>query len=133
MDKIQTELIKKILFGILAFFVGIIIGLTTESFFRDLIQDIFRGATFHKIKFIGKNFYIFSNKFHVLSFGIAFLILTLENIQQEFYRALKRIVVSLLIFSITLVGISAMNAHLKLIECTACEDGILKLHWNAIN
>ena len=39
---------------------------------------------------------------------------------------------TLLIFGIALFGISALDANMKIIECTACDDGIRKLHWNEI-
>jgi len=38
----------------------------------------------------------------------------------------------LTIFGIVLIGISALDANMKIIECTACDDGIRKLHWNEI-
>ncbi|WP_298343029.1 hypothetical protein [uncultured Algibacter sp.] len=46
---------------------------------------------------------------------------------------LKNGILSLLIFGILLIGISAIDANMKIIECTACNDGIRKLHWNEIN
>ncbi|UMB61421.1 hypothetical protein MHL31_04255 [Lutibacter sp. A80] len=124
---------KKITFGILAFIIGIGIAFYSESFFRGVIQDIFKWSTSDKIKFIGKNFYVFSNKFYFITFGIGLLILTLENLNQELTQMLKNGILSILIFVIILIGISAVDANMKIIECTACNDGIRKLNWNEIN
>jgi len=124
---------KKIIFGILAFIIGIGIALYSESFFRDIIQDIYRWSTSDKIKFVGKNMYIFSNKTYYITLGIVPLILTLENLNQKLTQVLKSGIICVLIFSILLIGISAIGANQKIVECTACDDGIRKLHWNEIN
>jgi hypothetical protein len=127
------KLKKKKLFVILAMIIGVGIAFYSESFLREVIQHIFKWSTSDKIKFIGKNFYVFSNKLYFLTFGIAFLIMTLENMNQKIAQILKSGVLSFLIFVITLVCISAINANMKIIECTACDDGIRKLNWNEIN
>lgn len=121
------------MYGILAFIIGIGIACYSESFFRSLIQAIFKWSTSDKIQFVGKNFFAFSNKLYFITFGIGFLILTIENLNQKCTQVLKNGIISFLIFGILLVGISAMDANIKIMECTACDDGIRKLHWNEIN
>ncbi|MDP5105610.1 MAG: hypothetical protein NWQ31_05500, partial [Polaribacter sp.] len=79
---------KKITFGIFSFIIGIVIAYYSESFFREIIQDIYKWSTSNKIKFVGKNFYIFSNKLYFITFGIGLLILTLENLNQEHIQML---------------------------------------------
>jgi hypothetical protein len=125
-------LIKKIIFGTLAFIIGIGIALYSESFFREIIQDVFKWSTSDKIKFVGKNMYIFSNKLYYITFGIAPLILTIENLNHKTTQILKNGIVFFLIFGIALIGIAAIDANIKVMECTACDDGIRKLHWNGI-
>lgn len=125
-------MIKKIVFGILAFIVGVGIAYHSESFFRDLIQNIFIWSTSDTIQFIGKNFFVFSNKLYFLTFGIGLLILTLENLNQKTIHILKNVIIYLILFGISLIAISAIDANIKVIECTACEDGIRKLHWNEV-
>lgn len=124
---------QNLFFGILAFIAGILIAYFSESFLRSLIQDIFIWSTTDKIKFVGKDFYVFSNKLYYITFGLYLLILVLDNIKQEPLQLLKRGILSLLIFGISLVIISSIDANLKLVECTACDDGTRKLHWNEIN
>lgn len=132
-QKTNPKLIKKIILGILVFIIGIVIAYYSESFFRGIIQDIFKWSTSDKIQFVGKNFFVFSNKLYFLTFGIGFLILTLENLNVKLTQLLKNGLMSILIFGILLIGISAIDANLKIVECTACDDGIRKLHWNEIN
>ena len=126
-------MIKKIIFGILAFIIGILLAYYSESFFRGIIQDIYKWSTSNKIQFVGKNFFVFSNKLYFLTFGIGLLILTLENLNQKLTQILKSGIISLLIFGIFIIGISSIDAFGKVVECTACNDGIRKLDWNEIN
>ena len=59
--------------------------------------------------------------------------MTLENLNAKLTQLLKNGLISILIFGILLIGISAIDANFKIVECTACDDGIRKLHWNEIN
>jgi len=115
------------------FILGIKVAYHSESFFRNFIQDTFKWSTSNKIEFAGKNFYVFSNKLYFITFGITFLILILENLKQKATQILKRIIVNFLIFSIVLIIISAIDANIKVIQCTACDKGTRTLHWNDIN
>lgn len=124
---------KKITLGILSFIFGIVIAYFSELFFREFIQGIFIWSTSEKIKFVGKNFYAFSNKLYFISFGIGLLILTLQNLKRNLYEIFKSVIISLILFGIVLFGISSIDANFKVIECTACEDGIRKLNWNDVN
>lgn len=124
---------KKIIVGILAFIIGIGISFYSESLLRSLIQDVFQWSTSNKITFIGKNFFVFSNKSYFLIFGISLGIFSLANLNQKIIQMLKNCILYVLIFGIVLTGISAIDANLKIIECTACDDGTRKLHWNDIN
>lgn len=124
---------KKIIFGILAFIIGIGISLFSYSFFREQIQNIFLWSTSNRIRFTGKNFYLFGSNFYYLIIGISFLVLTLENLNQRLIGIFKNTIICLLIFGISLIGISAIDANIKVIECTACNEGIRSLHWNGIN
>lgn len=109
------------------------IGFYFESFFRGMIQDIFRLSTSDKIQFVGKNISIFSDRTFEYILGFALMIFLLENSNLKPKRILKNTVFCLLIFGISLIGFSAIDANIKVAECTACDDGIRKLHWNGIN
>ena len=113
--------------------IGIVIAYYSESFFRGTIQDVFKWSTSEKIKFVGKNFYVFSNKLYFITFGIGLLIITFENLNKRLTQILKNVIITSLIFGIILIGTSTVDANMKIIECTACKDGIRRLHWNEIN
>lgn len=122
----------KVVIGILAFIVGSFLAAVSESFFRTLIQDIFVWSTSGNIQFVGKGFYIFPNTLYMLMAGTAFVMLMLASFQRSGLQVLKGIIVFLVLFGISLVLISAIDAHFKLIACTACDDGIRKLGKNEI-
>ena len=126
-------MIKKGVIGIITFACGIGISLYSYSFFREQIQNVFQWTTFNGIQFTGKNFYIFSTNFYYASFGIAFLIFYLANSKSNLKRVIKNGITSILIFIVLVFGISAIDANLKLAQCTVCGNGVLKLHWNGIN
>lgn len=126
-------MIKKVLLGVLAYIIGIGIGVYFESFFRETIQDIFKFTTSNKIQFRGKNIYfsiggIFK---YILSFTL--MLFLFSNLNLKLKQVIKNTVILLLIFGISLFVISAINANLKVIECTACDNGIVRIHWNGIN
>lgn len=112
--------------------IGIVFAYFSESFFREQIQDIFRWTTNNKIKFGGKNFYLFGSDFLKVSFGICFAIFAYANSINSLKKILFNGIKLILIFGILVILISAINANLKVIECTACDDGILSLHWNKV-
>jgi len=126
-------LIKKALIGIIGFILGMSFGFYFEGFFRELIQDVFRFTTSDKIQFVGKNISIFSDRTFEYFLGFALMIFLLSNLNLKWNLIFKNTILCLLIFGISIFVISAIDANLKIIECTACENGIRKLHWNGIN
>jgi len=123
---------KIIIIGIVAFVIGILIAFYSEGFFRKQIQELYQWSTSNRIHFVGKNFYIFGNGFHYLSFGLTFSLFVLTNWNKKTNLIIKNGILTLLIFGIVLFGISVLDANMKIIECTDCNDGIRKLHWNEI-
>ncbi|VXB90593.1 conserved membrane hypothetical protein [Flavobacterium sp. 9AF] len=126
-------MLKKILFSLFAFTLGVLVAFLTEGFFRHSIQTIFVVSTSHKIIFVGKNFYLFLNNYYYFTFGVAFVILKVDNYNLKAKQILLNLIASLIIFMLFLIGIASLDAHLKLSQCTACNDGIRKIHWNTID
>lgn len=108
-------------------------GFYFEGFFREVIQDIFRFTTFDKIQFVGKNISLFNDRTFEYILGISLMIFFQANIEIKPKWILKNVILYLLIFGISIFLISAINANLKVIQCTVCDDGILKIRWNDIN
>jgi len=76
--------------------------------------------------------YIFSEKTFTYIIGLGISIFLLANLNLNSSRIFKNTILCLLLFGISIFGISAIYANFKIIECTACDDGILKIHWNGI-
>ncbi|WP_250432474.1 hypothetical protein [Hanstruepera flava] len=129
----EIDLIRKIVIGVIAFIFGMGLGFYFEGYFRGIIQDVFRFSTSDRIQFVGKNILIFSDRTFEYIFGLALMIFSLANIGLKPKRILKNIMLFLLIFGISIIGISAIDGNIKVAECTACDNGIRKIHWNEIN
>ncbi|WP_109683518.1 hypothetical protein [Xanthomarina spongicola] len=125
-------MIKRIIIGILFFASGIGIGIFSDSFFRQLIQDLFQWTTNNGIQFGGKDFYLFGNPISFISFGLTSLLFYHSNKTNKFSKILWNGIILIIIFGIGLISISALNAHFKIIECTACDNGIRRLGYNEI-
>lgn len=124
---------KKVILIIVALIIGLIISFLLESFFREQIQLIYKWTSSNHIKFIGKNFYISSGFFYYLSFATSFAIFGLLNFSQPTKRIILNGLFGTLIFILFVIVISSFDSNFKVMECTACENGIRKLHWNDIN
>ena len=124
---------KRIAIGIIAFVFGVAIALYLAGFFRELIQHIYVFATSNKIRFIGKNFYIYIDPVYYLSFAFATSLLVLSNWGKKYSTIIKNGILFISLFGIMIFIISAFDAHFKIIECTACGNGIRYLHWNEIS
>jgi len=125
--------IRRILIGIAFFVIGFGIAVYADSFFRQLIQDLFQWTTNNGIQFGGKDFYLFGNPVYFSSLGLVFLIFSIANKKEKIQKIALNGIILILIFGILLTAISALNANLKIIQCTACDDGIRRLGYNEIN
>lgn len=131
--KVVNKVIKRILIGIIFFITGFWAAIFNDLFFRRLIQDLFKWTTNNGIQFGGKDFYLFGNPLSFCSFGFVFLIFSIANKKERIQKTILNIAILLLIFGILLIGICTLDANLKLIECTACENGVRRLGYNEIN
>jgi len=127
------QLIKKISLGIAFFSIGFVLAVASYSFFRYAIQDLYQWSTGEHIQFSGKDFFLFGSQIFMLSCGLVFLLFYIANRHTNAVTVFGQAVLLLLVFSISIIGISAADAHLKIVECTACDDGILTMSHNAIN
>ena len=124
---------KRLIIGIIAFIFGVVVALYLASVFRVIIQDIYQLTTSNKIQFVGKNFYIFINPFYYFSFGFATSLLVLSNWGKKYLTIIKNGILFISIFGIMIFIISALDANFKVVECTACDNGIRHLHWNEVS
>lgn len=125
------KLIKKILLSIALFILGISLAYYSESFFRGIIQGLYRWTTSDGISFSGKNFYLFGSPLFFFGLASTFVVFYLINNKKS--QIFKNLALGSLLFILTLIVFSAIDANMKIIECTACDNGIRTLHWNDIN
>ena len=130
--KVIAILTSTVRFGI-ALVLGMAIAYLLYSFFREQIQHVYRWATFDRIDFIGKNFFLFANHFYYISFAITLTIFAQVNKNNSAKQIIKNVILLILIFAVSVIGISAINANAEIAACTTCGDGIRILHWNAVN
>ena len=126
-------MIKKVLLGIGFFALGYGIAFFADSHFRNLIHDLYLITTDNRIQFTGKNFHLFGDPFQFATFGLMFLIFTVAHLKSKIRKILQNAIILILIFGIALVVISGLNANMRIIECTACVDGIRRLSYNQID
>lgn len=126
-------MIKRTLIGFVLFVSGFGVAIFTDSFFRRLIQDLFQITTNDGIQFSGKDFYLFGNPIYPISFGLVFLIFGVAHNKVEKLKIVRNGILMILTFGILLIGFCSLDANLKIIECTTCDDGIRRLGYNEIN
>ena len=116
-----------------AFILGLTIGIMSEDSLHKLVRQLYESFTYNKIRFDIPKFdlYFFSIPF-IITLGIyfIFLIFLFSRISKN-----KRLINSILtlVFLVSFFLISCyFGANLKLVECTACDDGILILKYSDI-
>ena len=124
---------RKVIIGLVFFLIGVGLSIFLESFFRSTVLDLYQSTTNNGIQFVGKNFYLFASPVYYLGFGITFSLLALDLFVKPISKIAINSIIAILIFVIILTGICAIDANLKVIECTACDDGIRQLRYNEVN
>ena len=112
--------------------VGIILAFLFEDFYRQLVRFSFKFFNGDNIQFVGKNFHLFASNSFVISFGL-FTALTFLLLYNTFQAdRLKILSVTVFLFFITTILITALDSKRLIIECTACDQGIRKLTYNEL-
>ncbi|MGB5942030.1 MAG: hypothetical protein WBG71_04055 [Leeuwenhoekiella sp.] len=123
---------KRVMLAFLFFVVGMASPFFTYGFFRKTIQDVYVWGTSGKVQFFGKEFYLFFSPYYYIALAFLFTVFILRNFQRKTSSIIKQFSLAVILFFSTVFIISYVLANLALIECTACEDGIKPLHYNAI-
>ncbi len=123
---------KTILTTIGLLLVGIVFAFLLEDYYRQLVRFSFKFFNGDNIQFIGKNFHLFASDRFVAVFGLftslTFLLLKFSSRPNR----LKRICVTVIVFFVTTILITALDSKRLIIECTACDDGIRRLTFNSV-
>lgn len=123
---------KKITFSVLSFLGGFGVGLWTEFWIKRFIQDLFVFFTDHHIRFHGKVFILFFGWHYWIIFALCglfcyhvFRVCTLRE-------KIKYASLAVGIFFLVLAVLCYFDSNIKIIECTACDDGIRTLEYSDI-
>ncbi|MES2726365.1 MAG: hypothetical protein V4643_04635 [Bacteroidota bacterium] len=115
------------------FIVGGVSTFLFEEYYRQLVRFSFNYFNGDNIRFIGKNFHLFPSNSFIIAFGLfgslAFLLLKFSNTTRSI---IQKCFFSILFFFITSICITALDSKRIIVECTACDDGIVPLQYNEI-
>ncbi len=110
--------------------VGIVLAFLFEDYYRQLVRFSFKFFNGDNIQFVGKNFHLFASDVFVVAFGLfasaTFLLLKFSKRAKR----LKRTSMTIFVFFVTTILITALDSKQLIIECTACDDGIRRLTYN---
>ena len=105
-----------------------------ENSYQNLIRYLYIAFTNNKISFFFPGKYIhFASWGFVISFGLFTITLCFVIYRQTNKQRVINISLAMFLFVISLLIHCYSDSLFKLIECTACNDGTRKLHYNEIN
>ena len=125
-------LIRKAITYPLVFIIGTVLSFLIGSDLRYLIQDLYKLSTNNAIHFYGKGLHI-SGFLYYIWFGVGILTFWISIEQSSLKQKLIRGALMVGIFLISLIAICYIDSNLRLMRCTACEDGTLGMGYNEIN
>jgi|GEM_PF-1035865 len=125
--------LNKLAFLILTFVCAAGLAFYFENSYREIIRQLYSSLTHHKISFAnpGKTFHFASGLF-MSSFGLyAACILYFLGLQTNRQKLVNGLL-TFIIFPLTIILYCYIDGSIKLIECTACDDGTSILTYSQI-
>lgn len=124
-----NRLLFRILMPMLLFFVAVFLAFLFEGSYRQFVRHIMLFVSDGKIQFFGKNFHLFPGNAFLAAFGlfVPLYFMTIISIRKG---RLRKLMYSICIFLIVSFAIIYFDSSRLLTECTACDDGIRKIHYN---
>lgn len=126
----MTRQFKKLIPLLLLLF-GLLIAFCLDEYYRSFVTQILALVYDNKIRFVGKNFHLFPSTIFLFSFGW-FLSLSYILTKSILVDRLKKIVISILVFSTTLISLIIIDGKRLIVECTMCLDGVKKIGYNEL-
>jgi hypothetical protein len=125
--------IKAIILLLLVFTLAVTIAFYFENSYRVLVRQCFNYFQGDNIKFFGKDFHLFASPYMLVSFGLFSVTLLALLYGQTAIRRLFHLCLTVLLFFATTFVTTYIDSLGKIVECTACQDGVRSLHYNEIN
>lgn len=104
-----------------------------ENGYRVIVRQFFNFFQGDKIKFVGKNFHLFVSTYLLFAFGIFCVLFTMLLSAHTDKGRLIYLVLAITLFFITTFATTYIDSTGYVAECTACQDGVKNLHYNAVN
>lgn len=124
----MNKILIKIIAAFLLIVIGLFIGVHLHFHLSDFILDLYRWTTGGKIKFIGKGILI-PSLFYLILFSISVILIGCQLLFLK-TKWIRAVCLWVIIFGLSILIISTINANLMVINCTACIDGILKIRFH---
>jgi drug/metabolite transporter (DMT)-like permease len=117
-----------------AFLLGLILALLSEDSIHKLARQLYASLTYNKISFhLPKlDFYLPSVPF-MISLGLYNVVLLYLFARQTSKQRLINTFLTIIFLVSTMVLYCYFDANIKLIECTACNDGKRELYYSDIH
>jgi len=115
------------------FLTGVILALLMETAYRRLIRFLFAFFTGDRIQFFCKDFHLFPKVGFILSFGSLAAIMYISLKHLSFTQWLKQLIITVSIFLLTTALVTYTASKILIIECTACDDRIIKLNSKQVS
>jgi hypothetical protein len=131
--KVKMSKIKIILLLLLVFVLAITLAFYNENCYRILVRFFFNYYQGDKIKFIGKDFHLFASTYFVVAFGLFSVLLSIFMYVQINKKRFMYLLLTTILFFGTTLATTYFDSLSKVVECTACQNGIRRLHYNDIN
>lgn len=124
--------IKTILAALGVFIITVILSLYLEESYRRLVRFSFKFFNGEHIQFFGKNFHLFASLNFIITSGLFASLAYLTLLNTSTISTFKRLLLTIVIFFTATFLITAVDSNRLIIECTSCDDGIRKMHYNEL-
>jgi len=126
--------LKIILKYFLSFIFGVLIGGFLEDSFHKLIRQLYMTLTNNKISFGYPKFDILFFTFpFIISVGIYFMSLLYFFTRHESKQKVINTFWGLILFTLSIILYTYFDSNIRLIECTACDNGTMVLFYSDIS
>ncbi|UTW61262.1 hypothetical protein KFE98_14735 [bacterium SCSIO 12741] len=133
---IRKTVLNRLLFWLISLFwflAGMVLAVFSVGPIRSFIRDLYQWSTGNAFLFYGKHIIINLDFIYHLIFGLSAIVVWVNFRHLPFKMASIWLGYSVLTTLFILISIAFIDAHFKVISCTACDNGIVNLHLNSIS
>lgn len=125
--------VKTVFIALGIFVLGCLCALFLDGHYRNIVLFLLQYFNGEHIHFIGKNFHLFASYTFIFSAGIYSLLVYLLIKSWPNTKYFIQIFCSIIISLILTLIVIKLDSEIMVINCTACDDGILTVYFSDIN